>query len=215
MAIKLFPGNDRTARVTTANLVTENDLNGCLDANGRPLNYLEATQSNAPPFDISKIRHTYEALSLLGVAYGALSTPLDSAARAGIRPPHAWGELGLTNPANVKTPAWVEIRPRLNGNKPVAQSDFRLEFAETLKRDGHLTYDLFAADSVDAANKPQWVKAGEITINRAILSKGVDENVLFAHSPFNSSMTGKSFALPQATVPIIQKELWASGGQRP
>jgi hypothetical protein len=196
MAIKMFPGLDKNTPMVTANIVTENDLNGTLDSNGKALNYLEAAQSNAPPLDVKKIRHSYELLSLLGVAYGALSSPRDSAGKAGIRPPHAWGEMGMTDPTKVNTPAWVEIRPRING-KPVEQNDFRLEFADTLSRDKKITYDIFAADSVDAAGKPKWERAGEMVIDNAILSKGADENVLFGHSAFNSSMTGKPFLMPQ------------------
>lgn len=197
MALKLFPTLDRNEQVITGNIVTQNDLNGTLSADGRAPNYLETSQSNHPPIDLKQIKHTYEFLTLLGVAWGAISSPRDSAARAGIRPPHGWSELGVADPTKVKTPVWVELRPRRSG-PPVEASDFRLEIVETLERESQLQFDVFAADSRNPDGSIAWENVGEVELTNAMLSKGVDQQLVFAHSTFNSRFTGEDFKVPEA-----------------
>lgn len=200
MAIKVFNTWDLDQRVLTGNAVFQNDLNGLLGQDGQPLNFLESTQTNQPNIDFTKIRYSYEVLTLLGVAFGSLSTPKDKMAKfpfinPQLRPPHSLGELGVENLNQVNTPTWIKIVPRLTSS-PVEESDFRLEIFKTLKRDRVLNFDLYASDYQDDLGRIQWVAIGELTFHQAILSEGVDRHLLFPHDPLNSALTNKIHTIP-------------------
>lgn len=199
LALKVFPGRVDQP-VKTLNAVFQNDLNGLLRANGEPLSYLQSAQSNHPSLDFSKIREAYEVWTLLGVAVGSFRAPRDGQRgfpyiNPQIRPVHSMAEFNVARPEDVRTPVWVQIRPRLSRD-PVPESDFRLEILRTLERDGGLVYDLFAADKRDGRGQPVWEKIGEIEFDRAYLGAGVDQNLLFAHDNLNSEFTGRPFEIP-------------------
>ncbi len=200
MAIKVFNTADLGQTVRTGNAVFQNDLNGLLGPNGQPLNFLQSTQTNQPNIDFTKIRYSYEILTLLGVALGSFSTPKDRFARfpfinPQLRPPHSLGELGVENLNQVQTPTWTKIVPRLT-SPPVEESDFRLEIYKTLQRDGILIFDLYASNYQDDLGRIQWAAIGELTFNQAILSEGVDRHLLFPHDPLNSAVTDKKLIIP-------------------
>jgi hypothetical protein len=200
MAIKVFNTEDLDEPMTTGNAVFQNDLNGLLGQDSQPLNYLESTQTNQPNIDFTKISYSYEVLTLLGVAFGSLSTPRDKMSQfpfvnPQLRPPHSLGELGVENLSQVNTPTWIKIVPRLS-SPPVSESDFRLEIFKTMQRDGVLSFDLYASDYQDDRGQIQWVAIGELTSNQAILSEGVDRNLLFPHDPLNSAVTDTKLVIP-------------------
>lgn len=200
MAIKVFPSADLKTDLPTANAVFQNNLNGLLGADGRPLNYLESPQTNQPGLDVSKITQLYQVETLLGVAYGAIVNPKDHMSKVPfinphIRPVHSWAEFGEKNPQAVNVPVWVKIEPRLK-RAPVSESDFRLEIWKTLKRDGVIEYALFTADRQDEHGQIQWEPVGTLRMTTAYLSSGVDQNLLFPHNSFNSLFTGRKFQIP-------------------
>lgn len=202
LALKIFNTKDPNQKVKTANPVFQNDLNGKIGNDGKSaLNYLESAQTNQPNLDFTKIRKSYEFLTLLGVAFGSFSTPSDRMAKfpyinPQIRPVHSMAELGVRHPSDVKTPTWIQIKPRLK-ESPVEHSDFRLEMTETLERDSQIVYDISVSDVRDDAGNIQWVPVGELVFNRAILSEGVDKNILFSHDKLNSDFTGEKFKIPE------------------
>lgn len=200
LALKVFGTHDKDARVKTANAVFQNDLNGLLGRDGKPLNYLESDQTNQPNLDFTQMRESYEFLTLIGVAFGSFSTPRDMTSKfpyvnPQIRPVHSLAEMGVGRAEDVRTPTWIRIHPRLKEG-PVAREDFRHEIVETLQRDQTIEYDIFVSDYRDSRGQIQWVPVGELVFNRAILSKGVDQNLLFPHDSLNSSVTGREFQLP-------------------
>jgi len=200
MAIKLFATSNKDQPVQTANAVFQNNLNGLLGANGQPLNYLESAQTNQPALAFSKINEAYQVQTLLGVAYGSIMQGKDHMSKVPfinpqIRPVHSWAELGEKDPRQVKLPTWVKIVPKLS-RPTVDQSDFRLEIARTLERDGKIEYEVFAADQQNSRAQIQWEKVGLITFDRAILSEAVDKNLLFPHDSLNSKMTDVKFEIP-------------------
>ena len=91
---------------------------------------------------------------------------------------------------------WVKIEPILSG-PVIDQNDFRLEIIETLKRDGKIVYQVFAADQQDSAGRIQWEPVGTVTFHQYRVSSGVDQNLLFAHDSLNSKMTGQKFSIPK------------------
>lgn len=201
MAVKVFASQDKGADVPTANAVFQNNLNGLLGSDNKPLNFLESAQSNQPGLKFSKIRKLYEVQTLLGVALGAIQNPKDHTSRVPfinpqIRPVHSWAEMGVQRIEEVRTPVWVEIRPKVQG-VVLDRNDFRIEIVDTLKRDRVLEYEIFAADAQDSRGKIQWEHVGIIYFDRSILSKGVDQNLLFPHDSLNSSWTGKKFEIPE------------------
>lgn len=200
MAIKVFNTANLDQTVRTGNAVFQNDLNGLLGSNGQPLNFLESTQTNQPNIDFTKIRYSYEILTLLGVALGSFSTPKDRFARfpfinPQLRPPHSLGELGVDDLNQVQTPTWIKIVPQLT-SPPVDESDFRLEIYKTLLRDGILIFDLYASNYQDDLGRIQWVPIGRLTFDQAILSEGVDRHLLFPHDPLNSAVTDEKLIIP-------------------
>jgi hypothetical protein len=200
MAIKVFSSSDHDQSVRTANAVFQNNLNGLLAAPGRALDFLSSEQTNQPGLNLAEIRHGYEVLTLLGVAFGSFSTPKDRMAKAPfinpkIRPVHSFAELGVVNPKDVRTPVWIQIRP-LRGKTPVERDDFRLEIYDTLARDGVIAYDVFVSDIRDDRGQIQWTQAGRLEFTQAILSEGVDKNLLFPHDRLNSDFTGQKFTIP-------------------
>jgi hypothetical protein len=207
MAIKIFDPNGNS-HVPTANALFQNDLNGLLDNNGQPLNYLESEQTNEPDLDITKIRKAYEILTLIGVAYGSIMNPLERVNKVPfinpqIRPVHSLAEMNEQHAQDIKTPTWVMIVPKLQ-RPPVEESDFRLEIANTLARDGYLEFELFASDQQTQDGSKIWEPVGLLVFTRSILSAGVDKNLLFFHDSLNSSMTGQTFKIPN---PIEEVEI--------
>jgi hypothetical protein len=200
MAIKIFNTTDDGQSVKTANAVFQNNLNGLLGRDGKPLNFLESAQTNQPGIDFSKVKMGYQIETLLGVAYGSIANRKDHMSKVPfinpqIRPVHSWSELGENDPRNVKTPTWVKIVPKTTG-PIVDENDFRIEIAKTLSRDGVIEYELFAADQQDSKGGIQWEKVGNITFTRSILSEGVDKYLLFPHDTLNSNYTGQKFEIP-------------------
>lgn len=200
LALKVFGTHDKNARVKTANAVFQNDLNGLLGRDGKPLNYLESDQTNQPNLDFTQMRESYEFLTLIGVAFGSFSTPRDMTSKfpyvnPQIRPVHSLAEMGVSRPEDVRTPTWIRIQPRLK-EAPLAREDFRHEIVDTLNRDQTLEYDIFVSDFRDSRGQIQWIPVGELVFNRAILSKGVDQNLLFPHDSLNSAVTGREFQIP-------------------
>lgn len=201
MAIKVFRSDSSTLTEPTANAVFQNNLNGLLGSTHQPLNYLESTQTNQPGLDFTQIRRLYEIETLLGVAYGSITRPLDRTngvpfINPQIRPVHSFAEFGENDPGQVKTPIWVKIAPKLKAGRPVEESDFRLEIAKTLARDGSIEFEFFAADAQDSRGEKLWERVGRIVFDRSILSAGVDQNLLFPHDSLNSSFTGRDFKIP-------------------
>lgn len=200
MAVKVFDVKNEAGESKTANAVFQNDLNGQLGRDGRPLNYLDSEQTNQPGLSFSKIRHAYEVHTLLGVAFGSLMNRHDHTSKVPfinpqIRPVHSWAEMGEVSPKDVRPPVWVKISPR-RARSQVEESDFRLEISRTLEKDGELIFDLYAADQQDSRGRIQWELVGEMSFDRAILSEGVDKNLLFPHDGFNSRFTEEKFAIP-------------------
>jgi hypothetical protein len=209
LAIKVFGTNDLDKKVKTINTVFQNDLNGLLGPEGAvpvsgrtgALNYLDSAQTNMPSLDFTKIRESYEVLTLVGVALGAFKTPKDRTKSAPfvnpqIRPVHSMAEFGIIDPEQVRTPTYIKIKPVLN-DRPVEDSDFRLEIAKTLERDKKIVYEIYLADKKDGHGKIIWEQVGNLTFTNAILSQSIDQNLLFPHDRLNSDFTGKPFELPE------------------
>lgn len=201
MAIKVFSPAHRVNPGRTANAVFQNDLNGLLANDGSPLRFLESSQTNHPNIDFSKIRHSYELLTLLGVALGSFKAPKDRLAQfpfinPQIRPVHSLAEFGVTDPGLVRTPTWVKIAPRREARRPVPESDFRLEIQRTLERDGEIVYDLFASDVRDDRGRIEWTPVGRMVFTRSVLSQGVDQHLIFPHDKFHSEFTGQKMEIP-------------------
>ncbi len=204
MAIKIFNTMNPDEKVNTANAVFQNNLNGLLNADGTALNFLESAQTNNPNVDFSKVKYSYEWLTLIGVALGSFRNPKDRTSKfpfinPQIRPVHSWGELGVEDPKNINTPTWVKIEPR-NQAHSVEESDFRLEIQKSMEANGQIVYDVFASDTKNQSGEIQWQSVGELTYTRAILSEGVDKNLLFHHDSLNSKRSGIKFELPAPTI---------------
>ncbi|MBC7742720.1 MAG: hypothetical protein H7061_11010 [Bdellovibrionaceae bacterium] len=202
MGIKVFSSVDNFTSGPTANAVFQNNLNGLLGEDGKPLNYLESAQTNEPGLSLSKIRNAYEVGTLFGVAFGSLTTKLDRMQQLPfinpqIRPVHSLAQFGEKNPSEIRVPIWVKISP-VRQHQASDEKDFRLEIFRTLQMNGTIEYELFAADTKNSAQEIVWEKVGQLVFDRAILSKGVDQNLLFSHDALNSSMTEKKFTIPKA-----------------
>ncbi len=147
-------------------------------------------------------------MTLIGVAQGSFSNPRDMIKtfpyiNPQLRPVHGMSEFGVVDARDVRTPVWVMIRPSKE-MVTVLHDDFRRELYETAQQ-GELTYEFYAADSVSAQGEKLWERVGTIHLNRAILSRGVDQNLLFAHDTLASQVTGKTIEIPipvtEASVP--------------
>jgi hypothetical protein len=109
LALKIYPTDDLNAPQKTAHVVLNNDLNGILDQNGNPMDWTAVAMTNQPTFNPMKMRKAYEFLTLIGVAFGSLSSRLDRLQQPPyinplLRPVHGLGEMGVTNPEKVRTP---------------------------------------------------------------------------------------------------------------
>ncbi|MCR9204931.1 MAG: hypothetical protein NXH75_10155 [Halobacteriovoraceae bacterium] len=188
-AFKVFPTDNKKEKVVTANALFQNDLNGeLLD------DYISGVMTNQPQLNVLKIRKLYEVFTLLGVAKGALSNPNDVKStfpfiNPQVRPLHQFAEAGVDNPADVVVPKWIKIQA-VEGQNIVSADDFRIELEETIQQTG-LKYKIFLADSVDENKEILWEEAGEVSFDNSILSKGVDENLLFHHDGLRSPFTGE------------------------
>lgn len=201
LAIKVFPTDQGDNQVVTGNAVFQNDLNGEFLEN-----YIDGVMTNQPALDIRKIRESYELFTLLGVAKGALSNPNDVKKGSPfinpqIRPIHQLAEMGVDNPAEVRTPTWIKIQAE-EGTEITPRDDFREELEETIKN-RPLRYTIFLGDEVNDEGEIIWEEAGEMVFENTILARGVDENVLFYHSGLRSDYTGE--IVEPIAVPIPER----------
>lgn len=188
-AFKLFPTQDKSEKVITANAVFQNDLNG-----EKLENYIDGVMTNQPQLNVLKIRKLYEVFTLVGVAKGALSSPNDVKAsfpfiNPQVRPLHQYAEMGVDDPKDVVVPKWIKIQA-VEDQKILKSDDFRMELEETIKQKG-LKYIIYLADSTDKNNEIIWEEAGLIDISNSILSRSVDRNLLFYHDGLRSPFTGE------------------------
>lgn len=200
MAIKVFPTQNLNEKVQTANAVFQNNLNGLLASKEEALYFLQSSQTNQPDIDFTKIKKSYEFLTLIGVAIGALSHPRDKISRfpfinPQIRPVHSLAEMGVKNGEDVKTPIWIQIKPKTMS--PVEESDFRLEIYRTLERDGQIEYEVLVGDVRDDTGRIDWIPTGDLIFNEALLTEAVDKNLIFPHDKFHSEKTNRIFELPE------------------
>ena len=70
------------------------------------------------------------------------------------------------------------------------------QISKTLERDGQIIYEISAADRQDSNGLIQWEPVGRMIFTSAILSSGVDQNLLFPHDTLNSKFTGQPFEIP-------------------
>lgn len=156
-------------------------------------NYIDGVMTNQPQLNILKIRQAYEIFTLLGVAKGALSNPNDLKKsfpymNPQLRPLHQYAEMGVDDPSDVVTPAWIKIQAE-DGQEVIKRDDFREEIAETISQKG-LRYQIFLADQVDKDGNFIWEESGYMEFSKTILSRGVDQNLLFFHDGLKSPFTG-------------------------
>lgn len=211
-AFKVFPTGEKGEKVVTANALFQNDLNGEILED-----YISGVMTNQPQLNFLKIRKLYEVFTLIGVAKGALSNPNDIKAtfpfiNPQLRPLHQFAEAGVENPADVVVPKWIKIQA-VEEQPIVDADDFRVELYETIQQKG-LKYKIFLADSIDENKEIIWEEAGEINFNNSILSRGVDENLLFHHDGLRSPFTGE--LLDAEVVPKPKREVMDysdSGGE--
>ncbi len=199
-ALKIFESSDPHLQQKTANIVFQNDLNGQINSDGTAIHWNQAAQTNHPALSLAKIRHFYEVLTLIGVAVGSFNTPQDRTTRfpfinPAIRPVHSLAEMGEKSVSEVRTPTWVMLRPSKQ-MEIVARDDFRLELYATAEKNSELVYELHATDSFDSSGQKNWERVGTLRLKNAILSKGVDEIVLFPHDTMVSSFTGAQLFIP-------------------
>lgn len=188
-AFKIFPTADKNEAVVTANAVFQNDLNGEVLEH-----FTDGVMTNHPQLNALKIRHSYEIFTLLGVAKGALSSPNDLKKNfpfmnPQLRPLHQYAEMGEVDPSHVRTPTWIKIQAE-DSLEPIARDDFREELVETVAQKG-LRYQIFLADEVDEQGEIIWEEAGYMDFTNTILSRGVDQNLLFHHDGLRSPFTGE------------------------
>jgi|GEM_PF-2844037 len=200
-AFKLFPTANRNEKVVTANALFQNDLNGEVLEN-----YIDGVMTNQPQLNVLKIRQSYEIFTLLGVAKGALSNPNDLKKsfpymNPQLRPLHQYAEMGIDDPSDVVTPAWIKIQA-FDGQEVIKRDDFREELAETISQKG-LRYQIFLADEVDKEGNILWEEAGYMEFSNTILSRGVDQNLLFFHDSLKSPFTGDT--IDPGAVPIPKR----------
>ncbi len=200
MGIKVF---NAEGQGPTANAVFQNDLNGLLGDDGQPLNYLQSSQTNQPGLSFKKMKEAYEFGTLIGVALGTVLTLKEYTRKLPfinpqIRPAHSWAQMGENDIRDVKVPVWVKITPVLQ-NAPLLEDDFRLEITKTMAADKRIDYEIHAADQLDPNGQIEWQKVGVVIFYQAILAKGVDQNLLFPHDSLNSSVTDKSFKVPEVS----------------
>ncbi len=200
IAIKIYGEANTDKPQPTANIVFNNDLNGILSSDGSPIDWTSVAMTNQPTFNALKIRKAYEVLTLIGVAYGSLTTQLDRLRNLPfinplLRPVHSMSELGVKSAKDIRTPVWVMLKPSRD-MKRVVGDDFRQELVETTKANGALIYDFFASDKLDALSHRVWEKVGELTLVNPMLSRGVDQNILFPHDSLKSAVTGLPLSMP-------------------
>ncbi len=204
-AFKIFPTQDLDAKVVTANAVFQNDLNG-----EELKHYLDGVMTNQPQLNVLKIRKSYEIFTLLGVAKGALSNPNDLKAKfpymnPQLRPLHQFAQMGVAHSGDVVTPKWMKIQTD-SAQEVIPSDDFRIELQETIEQKG-LVYRIFLADQVDENGEIIWEEAGRIELERSILSRGVDENLLFHHDGLRSPLTGEIIDADVVPVPVRSPEV--------
>ena len=204
-AIKIFDTMNPPQRVKTANAVFQNDLIGLLNKEGQAISFLDSIQTNHPPLNFLKVRRMDQIITLVGLGLATIKNKLERVSQKGsfpfnpqIRPVHSWAELGVLDPQGVKVPTWVQLVPRVP-NGPIERSDFRREIYDTLRVDGLIRYDLYAADAVNSKGQKNWEYAGTFEFKKAIVSSSVDTRLLFPHDTFNSPYTKAPFKIPRAT----------------
>ena len=200
LALKIFPSGSLDAPQKTAHVVLNNDLNGLLDPKGQPMNWTAVSMTNQPTFQVTKIRKLYEVLTLMGVAYGSLTSHLDRIQKAPyinplLRPVHGLSEMGVKDPAQVHTPIWIMFSPSPS-LETVPADDFRLEIVKTLERNQGLEYDVYVCDTLDQNGERIWERVGNLHLQNPLLTRGVDQNLLFPHDSLKSSMTGQALQMP-------------------
>ena len=182
-------------------LFLNNDLNGILDADGHPMDWTSVPMTNQPSFNALKIRKTYEILTLLGVAYGSLTSHLDRIKGIPfinplLRPVHGLSEIGVSDPKQIHTPVWIMFAPSPR-MVTVDADDFRHEIVKTSVRNGGLDYIVYVCDKLDTYGDRVWEAVGTLHLQNPMLTRGVDQNLLFPHDSLRSSVTGQMIKIPE------------------
>jgi hypothetical protein len=175
LAGKIFPTQDDTKKVKTANFFLVDDLGGT-----KAEHYTSVEMTNEPP--VSKtaavIKNLLYSLKL-AVTFGkADSNP-------GIRQLYQISELGHSGKAI--TPKWMMVKARAGQN--INEADFRDEL-NLDNRAANLVFDIYATSKV-VNEKKQWKKLGYIEFTDSARSVSCDHNLHFNHPKWKSNLTHK------------------------
>ncbi|OUR98511.1 hypothetical protein A9Q84_03620 [Halobacteriovorax marinus] len=172
---KIFPTQDETEVVKTANFFLVDDLGGT-----KAKNYTGVEMTNEPAVSktLAVIKNLAYALKL-AVTFGkADSNP-------GIRQVYQISE--LEEAAKAITPKWMMIKARNGQNMNVR--DFRNELSLN-NRSQNLFFDIYATSKVEG-DKKQWKKLGYIEFTESATSVSCDHNLHFNHPKWRTNLNHK------------------------
>jgi hypothetical protein len=175
LAGKIFPTNEESQKVKTANFFLVDDLGGT-----KAKHYTGVEMTNEPT--VSKTLAVIKKLAYslkLAITFGkADSNP-------GIRQLYQISELGNTGKA--VTPKWMMVKARKGQN--INEVDFRDEL-NIDSRGKSLLFDIYATSTVKN-DKKQWKKLGHIEFTDSSRSVACDHNLHFNHPKWRTNLNHK------------------------
>jgi hypothetical protein len=173
LAGKLYPTEDpnHPAALETANFFVIDDLGGTMADH-----YTDAVLTNEPATTI----HPSQAIYLASVAAAATAAFKAADINPGIRQVYPIAELGLADPAALRSPKYMKIQgaPGPRSDAP----DFRHEL-DVESYGGHLDFEIYVSE-----DKQTWQKLGFIDFTDSVASDSCDHRLHFSHPKYRTEL---------------------------
>jgi hypothetical protein len=171
---KIFPTNDPSKKVSTANFFSVDELMGTSRRH-----FMDTATTNEPPtgFDISMI--------WLGLKIASAFSHADGSPN--FRPLYPIARLGEADPKAARWPHWIRIQPEA-GSKIVDEADFRNELDIQKNHPQGIRLIIMVSESTkDTSTNEGWQSIGAIELKESFVSYGCDRQLHFAHPKLDPS----------------------------
>lgn len=162
---KIFATSDADEVVNTVNFFTIDTLSG-----SKAERFLDVSLTNNP-----SLSPNFEILKPLAVIIPSFKAADSSPT---FRPVTTLAQEGASGA--IQSPVYMRLKPAASTVKN-NQSDFRAEVVEAVRQNnGDLKFDIEVSDE-SAKAETNWVKLGQISLEKAIISYGCDRRLHFGH----------------------------------
>ena len=172
---KLFPTNDETQTVSTANFFLADDLGGT-----KAQHYTDVEMTNEP-----KVSKTMAVLANLKYAIKLATTFKKVDENPGMRQVYEIAEANRAPDEKLSTPKWMMVKSASKKFK-FDESDFRNELNISVNR-ADFYFDVYVATKI-INGKKNWSKIGQIKFEESIASSTCDHKLHFHHPKWRSDL---------------------------